>query len=36
MNTDEKLKLIKRNTEEVLTEESLKSLIESNTPIIIT
>lgn len=33
MNTDEKLKLIKRNTEEILTEESLKTLIESGTPI---
>jgi len=33
MNTNEKLKLIKRNTEEILTEDSLKSLIESGTPI---
>mgnify|MGYP001261149714 CR=1 FL=1 len=33
MNTDEKLKLIKRNTEEILTEESLKELLESGTPI---
>jgi len=33
MNTDEKLKLIKKNTEEILTEDSLKSLIESGTPI---
>ncbi len=33
MNTEEKLKLITKNTEEVLTEDSLKELIESGTPI---
>lgn len=33
MNTEEKLNLIKKNTEEILTEESLKALIESGTPI---
>src|SRR3989344_8666502 len=33
MTTDEKIKLITRNLEEVLTEEELKSLIESNTPL---
>lgn len=33
MNTEEKLKLITRNLEEVLTEEELKSLLESNTPL---
>lgn len=33
MTTEEKLKLITRNLEEVLTEEELKSLIESNTPL---
>ncbi|MBI2020698.1 tyrosine--tRNA ligase [Candidatus Daviesbacteria bacterium] len=33
MTTDEKLKLITRNLEEVLTEEELKALIESETPL---
>jgi len=33
MNTEEKLRLIKQNTEEILTEDSLKSLIESGTPL---
>lgn len=33
MTTDEKIKLITRNLEEVLTEEELKSLIESGTPL---
>lgn len=33
MTTDEKLKLITRNLEEVLTEEELKQLIESGTPL---
>lgn len=33
MNTDEKLELITRNTEEILTEESLRTLIDSGTPI---
>lgn len=33
MTTDEKLKLITRNLEEVLTEEELKALIESPTPL---
>lgn len=33
MTTEEKIKLITRNLEEVLTEEELKSLIESGTPL---
>jgi tyrosyl-tRNA synthetase len=33
MNTEEKIKLITRNLEEVLTEEELKSLIESGAPL---
>lgn len=33
MTTDEKINLIKRNLEEVLTEEELKSLIELGTPL---
>lgn len=33
MTTEEKLKLITRNLEEVLTEEELKKLIESDTPL---
>ncbi len=33
MTTDEKIKLITRNLEEVLTEEELKDLIESGTPL---
>lgn len=33
MNADEKFKLITRNLEEVLTEEELKALIESETPL---
>lgn len=33
MNNDERFELIKRNTEEILTEESLRTLIESGTPI---
>src|SRR3990167_2923123 len=33
MSPDEKFKLITRNLEEVLTEEELKSLIESGTPL---
>ena len=33
MTTDQKFKLITRNLEEVLTEEELKSLIESGTPL---
>ncbi|MBI2314633.1 tyrosine--tRNA ligase [Candidatus Daviesbacteria bacterium] len=33
MTTDEKIKLITRNLEEVLTEEELKALIESGTPL---
>src|SRR5688500_129005 len=33
MTTDEKLKLITRNLEEILTEEELKQLIESGTPL---
>ncbi len=33
MTTEEKIKLITRNLEEVLTEEELRSLIESNTPL---
>lgn len=33
MTTDEKLKLITRNLEEVLTEEELKQLIDSGTPL---
>src|SRR3989339_447227 len=33
MTTDEKIKLITRNLEEVLTEEELKTLIDSGTPL---
>lgn len=33
MTTDEKFNLVTRNLEEVLTEEELKSLLESNTPL---
>lgn len=33
MSPDEKIKLIKRNLEEVLTEEELKKLVESETPL---
>ena len=33
MTTEEKLKLITRNLEEVLTEEELKALLDSGTPL---
>ena len=33
MNIEQKMNLIKRNTEEILTEEDLKTLLESNVPL---